>query len=62
MIDHEYELTIGTHTIFFTQESMLEFYNEDDDLIIRIDPSDIKVIISVFDTMMSLWEKEDEYE
>jgi phosphatidate phosphatase APP1 len=40
---------------------MIEFY-DGDDLIMRIDPTDIGVISAIYDTVMDTWKKFDENE
>jgi|LGVF01.1.fsa_nt_gb hypothetical protein len=59
--EHEYECVLGGKTVFFTNTSMIEFY-DGDDLIMRIDPTDIGVISAIYDTVMDTWKKFDENE
>lgn len=55
----EYEFIVGCDiTIYFTEESKIEFY-KDDNLIIRIDPTDLAVVDAVYNKMMDLWTKQD---
>lgn len=49
--EYEYEFKIDNITIFFTESSKIEFY-EDDKLILKLNPWDIDVIQNVYNLMM----------
>ena len=49
--EYEYEFKIDNITIFFTESSKIEFY-EDDKLILKLNPWDIDVIQNVYNLMI----------
>lgn len=59
---HEYEFKIGDKSGFFTENSMIDFYDEDDEFRMRIDPTDLVVISAIYSTVMSEWHKYDKYD
>lgn len=60
-MDREYEFIInGKIQVFFTQESRIEFYGiETDEMIFDIDPTDLSVVLNVYDHVMGLFTKYD---
>jgi len=54
--EYEYEFKIDNITIFFTESSKIEFY-EDDKLILKLNPWDIDVIQNVYNLMMKKFEE-----
>jgi len=59
---HEYEFKIGNKNGFFTENSMISFYNDRDELIMRMDPTDLVVINAIYDTVLAAWHKYDKYD
>lgn len=61
MIDRDYSFIINETTeVFFTQESRINFFDmETEEEIFSIDPTDLAVVLTVYNCIMALWAKYD---